>query len=383
MNAFVSMLIFAILLGIAPYGTFSFVPTSYNAFIWNKSRALSSSCWEKPKWLGEAMNNDDSGDEEYNDDRVSKVPTLSNGLAGFSLDPDVGFVAILSSATKFVAAIVSPQDQGNDRLTSPEALTMVQLAGGLDLGTAILPPDALLQMVLISEEEDEEEEEEELDEEGEEQENATIPLVTLTGVRVVPNGDVDSQETIGKKDKILSQQENTMNSIFDEERDEAIQKGILQVCKAVQTLPGLEQVTLEQVEVAMNLHANEQGVVDRQAFSGILDFLRRNLNTSANVKNKVKFVLDVNVVRRDCIKPMSIETSDTFRALGLAMRHKMNVVVDPECLEKEASEILNLYPGFRPMEELLEDAKIMDGFIPSMYEKAKRQQEESPPEEGS
>jgi hypothetical protein len=33
------------------------------------------------------------------------------------------------------------------QLTSAEALTMAQLAGGLDLGTPILPPDLLAQMV--------------------------------------------------------------------------------------------------------------------------------------------------------------------------------------------------------------------------------------------
>ena len=84
----------------------------------------------------------------------------------------------------------------------------------------------------------------------------------------------------------------------------------------------------------------------------------------------------MNVVRKDKIKQVDIETVDTFRVLGLAMRHKISIQVESECLEMDGEDLLKLYPAFRPVHELLQDAKVMDGFIPSMFEEAKRQQQQ-------
>ena len=81
-----------------------------------------------------------------NEEEEFAIPTLSSGIAGFSVDPQLGFCAVLASdsGNRFTYTVVSPIDKA--RVSSPEALTLVQLAGGLDLGTAILPPDALARM---------------------------------------------------------------------------------------------------------------------------------------------------------------------------------------------------------------------------------------------
>jgi hypothetical protein len=69
------------------------------------------------------------------------------GLSGFSTDDELGFVAILTSADRKKSAhvVVSPVDK--QQVQSAEALCMVQLSGGMDLGTAVLPPDLLSQLV--------------------------------------------------------------------------------------------------------------------------------------------------------------------------------------------------------------------------------------------
>lgn len=322
---------------------------------------------EKPKWLADAM-------EEEEED--SRQISLTPGLSGFCLDDKMGFVAIISDKDQFVATTVSLQDRGSDRVVSPEALTMVQLAGGLDLGMAMLPPDALLQLVLSELVDDDDD-----DDDDQNRDTKNVPLVSLTGVRAVPNEHYKTP--IDRTNDVASPNDDNDNDDDDDnkERNEAIQKSLPQVYNAIKGLVGLQQVKEEQVLAALKLHANkEDGTLDRQGFSNLLDQLRRGLTTSiSSTDKKVKFVLDVNLVKQDSIQNLSIDTLDTFRALGLSMRHKIPLQVDPECLEYENNRILEEFPAFRPMQELYEDAQIMDGVIPSMFENAKLQQRPRPP----
>lgn len=324
-------------------------------------------CWEKPQWLSDAMG-DQSDDAKSN--RV--LPPLLSGLSGFCLDPDQGFVAIFSAGNKFIAATVSVKDKGSDRLISAEALTMVQLAGGLDLCTAILPPDALWQLVRV-----------ELSEDGEDEQSDSgeAPFVSLNTISVIPNEDYQSvnQPSTGSRDGDNDSIET------NSKRAQAMEEALPQVFKAVQGLAGTQQATREQVASAMKLHANQEGNLDRQGFANLLDRLRKDLTTSTKREDcPIKFVLDVSLVQQDSIQSLSIETFDTFQALGLSMRHKIPLQVAPEALlnGKDASTLLEDYPAFRPIQELLEDAQIMDGFIPSMFEKAKQQQVRPPPSSG-
>jgi hypothetical protein len=346
---------------------------SSNLIAATRWRRTQFGCWEKPNWLEDAMGDDFNDDEASSGSSERPVATLASGLSGFCLDDKLGFVAILSAEDKFLATTVSLRDRGRDRLVSPEALTMVQLAGGMDLGMAVLPPDALMQMVLSEITESD-------DDEGAAFDKNSLPLVSLTGVRAMPNEHYGSDRET-KANAAPAPNADLMNS---EARNKAIQQGLPQVSKAIQSLAGLQQVADEQVQAAMNIHANEQGTLDRQGFSNLLDQLRRGLATFISSSDKkVKFVLDVNVVRQDSIQNLSIETLDTFRALGLSMRHKIPLHIAPECLEDDKSTILEKFPAFRPLQELYEDAKLMDGVIPSLFENAKLKQQPPSPSDDS
>ncbi|KAL3932477.1 MAG: hypothetical protein SGBAC_010833 [Bacillariaceae sp.] len=353
---------------------------------------------EKPQWLEDAMGNDSDNDENTADAPTTRatIPKLTTGLSGFCLDAKLGFVAILSSfapveekeeISKFVAVTVVPPKasdmtnvdiMGNPRLTSPQALTLVQLAGGLDLGTPILPPDALWQLI-FREGIDTTDEEEEDDIEDD---NSSSPLVTLLGLDVLPNEDYSAERNEKSASQLLVPTKAAgwdESWMHDDERTENIQDRAAQVLVAVKGLPGLQVVTEEQVADAMMYCANEEGALDRQGFSHLLDYMRRFTGvTAASIDNcKVKFVLNVNLVQQDSIRTVSVTTLDAFAAIGLSMRHKIQLQVAPDCLEENSTAILEQFPAFRSVQELWEDAKIMDGFIPSMFEKTVQEQEKS------
>ncbi|CAJ1937844.1 unnamed protein product [Cylindrotheca closterium] len=351
---------------------------------------------EKPEWLADAMGGSDDS-RDAGDAPSIEIPKLTNGLSGFCLDPALGFVAILScpEISKFVAVTVVPNTLGTkqvveddimkmpSRLTSPRALTLVQLAGGMDLGTPILPPDALWQIIVregIDAEDDDED-----DDIGDD--NAPPPLVTLLGIDVVPNEDYDSEQSDKSASLLLPTKATGWDESWmqDDDRKEKILQQSVQVLGAVKGLPGLQAVTLEQVSDAMIYCSNEEGALDRQGFSHLLDYMRRvvgvsssaatdGMNSSWKTDSKVKFVLNVNLVQQDSIKTISVTTLDAFSAIGLSMRHKIQLQVAPECFEEDSNSILQIFPAFRSVQELWEDAKIMDGFIPSMFEQAKKQQ---------
>lgn len=342
------------------------------------------------------MGNDSGNDENIVDAPTTRtiIPKLTTGLSGFCLDAKLGFVAILSSFDKeeisrFVAVTVVPPKasdmtnvdiMGNPRLTSPQALTLVQLAGGLDLGTPILPPDALWQLIVregIDTNADDEEEEEDI-----EDDSASSPLVTLLGIDVLPNEDYSAEQNEKSASQLLVPTKATEwddSWMQDDARTENIQDRAAQVLVAVKGLPGLQAVTEEQVADAMLYCANEEGALDRQGFSHLLDYMRRFTGvTAASIDNcKVKFVLNVNLVQQDSIKTISVTTLDAFAAIGLSMRHKIQLQVAPDCLEESSTFILEQFPAFRSVQELWEDAKIMDGYIPNMFEKTVQEQGKS------
>ena len=89
-----------------------------------------------------------SSEEEATAPAAAPPPAaVRAGLAGFSVDAARGFVAVLVGAdgTRATTALVSPRDR--DRVESLEALCLVQLAGGIDIGGALFPPNALLRAV--------------------------------------------------------------------------------------------------------------------------------------------------------------------------------------------------------------------------------------------
>ena len=144
--------------------------------------------------------------------------------------------------------------------------------------------------------------------------------------------------------------------------------------KAIKTLPGLQETTTEEVTKAVQRFADPKGAVDRTAFSSILDSLRES-NTPTTLLASPLFRLEVSIIDEGGISQATIDTSDAMIALGLAMRYKVTIEIDDFANHKQGGKgkdaLLERFPAFRPIQELNEDSKIIDGFIPSMFEKAK------------
>ena len=304
---------------------------------------------EKPKWLDDAMG---EFKEEGADQQDQRSMSLTSGISGFSIDPGAGFVAILANNDKrWTPVLISTIDK--DRVKSPEALTCVQLAGGLDLGTAILPPDQLAKLI---------------GKEDNERVQYLRRRVSLAKVLAIPNEESVGGDD-GNKNGLDTDTVTNNNSTTTPERDQMIKDGQNKVFKAIRSLPGLDDATLDQVFEAMQLYANDEGNVDREAFSNILEYLR-NPSLSSSSLSKVKFELLVNILNDDGVKQTTVFTDNAMIALGLSMRYKVKVDISDDCQLEEQSTLLERFPVFQSKYELYEEAKLIDGFIPNMFNRA-------------
>jgi hypothetical protein len=96
-----------------------------------------------------------------------------------------------------------------------------------------------------------------------------------------------------------------------------------------------------------------------------------------------------SAITGDAIQTVTIETTNAVHALELSLRYKIPLNVDKLLLSASDGAIISeggdnimqtlmtiipaelirkRFPAFRPMSELIKDPKIMDGFIPSMYQ---------------
>jgi hypothetical protein len=271
------------------------------------------------------------------------------GLSGFAVDEELGFVAILTSSDpskkQSTHVVVSPLDRTEVR--SAEALCMVQMSGGMDLGTAILPPDCLAQLV-VDELEDEEV-----------TVNEIRAQVSLMEVRAVSNPDRGTPESSADSKGVSSRPASTA------ERDTKLLSDVPKFMTSIQNLPGLAGCcTEDKVLEALKLHAKDDGTLDREGFTAILDCLRRQTSASRE-KSKVQFELVVSLDDQT----LRVIAPTAFQALGLAMRYDKKLQVDLDEYDMDSLEILSRFPKFRPIEELEEDARLMDRFIPSMFAK--------------
>mmetsp|Transcript_5155 Transcript_5155/g.15005 ORF Transcript_5155/g.15005 Transcript_5155/m.15005 type:complete len:400 (-) Transcript_5155:388-1587(-) len=334
------------------------------------NRKVSTSCREKPSWLDDAMKGIPSDD--FDAESYKGGIELQPGIAGFSIDSHLGFVCILvadngtgskgsgcqdGSTQYWIPVVISPVD--TDRPKSVEALTCVQLAGGLDLGTAVLPPDSLAKMVAEHSAEAED------TDNGVVEDKGLLPTrLSLTKIVVMPNPESDAKVAI----------EEEMKEIVatTPEREQSILDSLPKVEKAVKTLPGLQKTETDSVLEAMQQFADPNGAVDRNAFSCILESLRLSNTPSVSFKPPL-FHLEVSVIDEDGISQVTVDTNNSMIALGLAMRYKVMVEVGEIDGHKlggnGVDELLERFPAFRPIQELDADSRIIDGFIPSMFEK--------------
>jgi len=285
-----------------------------------------------------------------------------------------------------VPVVVSTSDK--DRLTSPEAMTLVQLAGGLDLGTAVLPPDAMMQLVANELEDSDGGTDDAVASSvaGDLKASLRQSRISLSKVQAIRNSQLSQEESSTTGHNTPANLEPTGT------RNPAVQESFVdKVHASIKGLPGLQDATREQVEDAIHFHADERGNLDRSAFSNLLQTVRSAISPVAGKSSKVVFVLSCNIISGDSIQEMKIETPSAVTAIGLALRNKVGIDVSPELVDRTsvevaseliegaaaaagaaatalpASQILDKFPAFRPLSELREDAKIMDGFIPSMF----------------
>ena len=315
--------------------------------------------------------------------KLSVTPPLQSGISGFAVDPKLGFVCVLASdtdededggesaETKFTYAIVSSGDR--EKLSSPEALCLVQLAGGLDLGAAVFPPETLARVVAA-----------ELNDENEEDEinvedlRSKVTLLAVTADKNEHYNPNDSDNNVGTSSSL----DTTGEPASSPERDVKIKDAAAKILPAVKNLPGLTDVTNDQIISAMQNHADDDGKLDRQAFSELLGTLRGRSSGASNRMDgqKVKLRITASVLETDSSSPSKLVVVDhvpPFQAIALALRYKVRISVSEDCFNDEdgtgdgdgdeTSNVLKRFPAFKPVQELVEDAQGMNGFISSMF----------------
>jgi len=350
---------------------------------------------EQPTWIQKAMG---VTPENPTASKLTVEPptatTVRGGIAGFAVDSELGFVCVLHHQTddddndsdtdtdndndsgrrqRFVYAVVSPSDRST--VQSAEALCLVQLAGGLDLGAAVFPPDTLARLIVAEIGDDDEEEEE-----GEGGGTTAVgDRVSVEDLRsrtrllavTVLEGDADDVDGGGGDSPTPSPPPSTA------ERDSTITQASEKVTAAVRNLPGLNGVTPDDVLTAMRLHAGSDGSIDRSAFSELLDTLRRGTGVGCgDGGGNLRFRLTASVAEgggSNAPSTLVDFSASAFEGIGLALRYEVMITVSDGCVGEGGmvlegmGEVAERFPAFRPVYELEEDAKIMDGFIPSMF----------------
>lgn len=332
-------------------------------------------------WMKDSMgvSEEDISKEEASPTSLS----LKSGISGFAVDAELGFVCVLvpdsnddeegnddergnNNNDTFTYAVVSPTDK--EKLSSPESLCLVQLAGGLDLGAAVFPPETLARLVAAELEGGEDDREINVDE--------LRSKITLLGVTATKNEKYSPNEQ--KKD------DSDITGSSTPERDAAIQEGSPKMLPAIRNLPGLAGITKEQIIAAMQIHADASGKLDQQGFSKLLGTLRGDNVTNRMEDQKVKFRITVSVLEDDYSSSPSqlvdVDHVTPFQAIALAMRYKVTVTVSDECFgdgsDERDQDLLTRFSAFKPAQELVEDAKVMDGFISKNFFKAIRKDDE-------
>ena len=355
-------------------------------------------------WMKNAMNLEPKDEEQEMTASSSSSPNskpLQSGIAGFAVDPKLGFVCVLApdddddshqdqdqgngNQYQFTYATVSPTDA--DKLSSPEALCIVQLAGGLDLGAAVFPPETLAKVVaneLMLHQEDDEDND---DEENEINVEELRSKVTLLGVTALPNERYAPPPSSSTNDSNDNNDAN-INAESTPERDAQIEQSSPKILPAIQNLPELTMVTLEQISQAMQIHADAKGQLSKEAFSELLDTLRTGRigsNGNGNGRNRledqrIKMRITASIAGGDgqsSLRLVDVDHVPVFQATALALRYNVKITVSEECFKvgndvNEASvSVLERFPAFKPVQELVEDARAMSGIIPGMFFKQK------------
>ena len=358
---------------------------------------------DNASWMKNAMNLDpkDMEQQEQMEASSSKTKTtpLRSGIAGFTVDPKLGFVCIFAPddnpKDQYTYAIVSPTDA--DKLSSPEALSLVQLSGGLDLGAAVFPPESLAKIVgnemILNQVDNADDADADADDSERGIEEIVEELrskVTLLGVTALPNERYSPPSSTDDSSTSMDNERKQIEST--PERNAQIEEASPKVLPAIQNLPGLTTVTLEQISQAMQIHADAKGDLGRDDFSELLDTLRTGRNGGIGdgrnriEDQRIKMSITASVELSDdndgenSLRLVEVDHVPVFQAVALALRYKVTVSVSDNCFkldnDNDESEnakygefvsVLERFPEFKPVQELAEDARVMDGFLSTMF----------------
>uniref|UniRef100_A0A7S3VDP9 Uncharacterized protein n=1 Tax=Chaetoceros debilis TaxID=122233 RepID=A0A7S3VDP9_9STRA len=297
-------------------------------------------------WIRESM---DISNEDLDGSSESAVTPLEPGLAGFAVDQDLGFVCILArgDGKKITYSIISPKDV--DKISSVEALCLVQLTGGLDLGAAVFPPETLARLVSEVENDD-------ANPENIEELRSRLTLLAVTAQKNKYYSPKDTSSNNGDE-------EVNPKPLSSDERDFAIAQIAPKVFSAVKNLPGVGGVTTDQVIAALQLHADEEGGLDRTAFSQLLGSLREGIVTRIE-DQKVSFQITVSLsLPSSNLKLIDIEDVPAFLAVALSLRYDVSIETSIDCFDDAGGDIIDQFPAFKPLGELVDDAKAMEDYI--------------------
>lgn len=332
-------------------------------------------------WLRNAMSKDLSssiaGVKNAEKDFFMKHSKLESGLAGFAVEPELGFVSILTGdfarSEKFTYAVMSPTDI--DNVSSAEALCLVQLAGGLDLGAAVFPPETLAR--IVSEYLESDDEDEMMPFENVEDLRSRVTLVGVT-VEKNENYSIKKEQPLDIYDRQNALKEGTPAIPSTATRSRAINVSAPKILSAVKNLPGLGQVSMIDIIKALNLHADSDGNLDRNAFSQFLGTLRLGLNRARFQDQRVKFQITVSISSDSNIssnisglKLLNLDNVPPFQAVALSLRYNVHISVPDHCFDfnesATKSNIFERFPAFKPIQELKQDAQGISGSIATMF----------------
>lgn len=164
-----------------------------------------------------------------------------------------------------------------------------------------------------------------------------------------------------------------MKEYNSEERNRAIKESASKVLTAVKSLPGLMNISEEEVYAAMLKCANEDGSMDRASFSNLLEILRQSSEPVIKQSN-IAFALTVSF--SDNTKAVEIISTNAFESIALSLRYAVQIELSDECLSDEVytTDTLNLlenFPFFKSVTGLKEDAMQTNSFISKMFHKEK------------
>ena len=128
----------------------------------------------------------------------------------------------------------------------------------------------------------------------------------------------------------------------------------------------------------MEQFAKPDGSVDREAFTAILDALRRQSQQAST--SGVEFQLTAQIVRAGGQEGlMAVTAPSNFMALGLSLRYNVPVKVSLACLENidengglGLEQLQTRFPGFRSMQTLRDDAQAVDGAVSDWFFQGKK-----------